>query len=388
VSELETQFAAWLATLEPAKQSAALSRARLSAINATPQEAFEPPIRTLGQYLLDSIEVPPVLVEPFIVVRGGITCTIGRAGKGKTVMNLNRIFKWAAGEPLFKDFTDKDGVPLLTPTNPDGLKILVIENEGAGGLFHRQVGIMLHAEGYLNDAQRDRVKENVLIWGDGGYSNLKLDDPVRIKQVKDGCDKWQPDIVFVEPFRGLWTGEENSATDMAVVVDALSDIASEHGCGIMLAHHERKSGAGEDGEKMSAGRGSTVLEGAVSVMENFESAKKGDYRELSWSKSRHGPTPHPARMEWDAEAWWYKHVPTSLLDETILTALSENSDEPMTLTDLMEATNEKRDTLRKHAEGLVKTNRLRRLPSVSDGRGSTGARYRLVQLESTGGISL
>jgi hypothetical protein len=385
MSDVFDQFVEHLASLEPAKQSAALSRARQMALNITPDEAFEPPIRTLAQYLADPIEVPPILVEPSIIVRGGITCTIGRAGKGKTVMNLNRIMKWCCGRPMFDDWLDGDGETLLRPTKPEGLKILVIENEGAGGLFHKQVGIMLNAEGYLTDDDRRLVEQNMLIWGDGGYSNLKLDDPVRIQQVKDGCEKWEPDIVFVEPFRGLWTGEENSATDMAVVVDALSDIAADHSCGIQLSHHERKSGAGEDGEKMSAGRGSTVLEGAVSVMENFESAKGGEFRELSWSKSRHAKVPNPVRMEWDADAWWYKHVPTAAIDEAIMSALADNAGEPMTVVDLAEATDEGKDNLRKHANALVKENRLRKLPSISDGRGSTGARYMLASGDNDGG---
>jgi hypothetical protein len=236
-----------------------LARFKLTAMNSAPEEAFEAPIRTLGQYLSDPIEIPPVLVEPFIVVRGGITCTIGRAGKGKTVMNMNRMMRWCAGLPMFDDWKSPAGDHQLVPTEETPLKILVIENEGAGGLFHRQLGIMLNAEGRFTDAQRELVKENMLIWGDGGYSDLKLDDPKRIQQVKDGCEKWEPDIVFIEPFRGLWTGEENSATDMAKVADALSEIAAAANCGIQLSHHERKSGVGEDGEKMSAGRGSSRL---------------------------------------------------------------------------------------------------------------------------------
>lgn len=380
-------FTNHLATLGPEQQKALIARARLQALNNTPAEAFEPPIRTLGQYLADPIEVPPELVAPYMVVVGGITVTIGRAGKGKTVMNLNRIFKWSCGRPLFDDWKDRDGEHYLKPMKP--LRTLVIENEGAGGLFHRQVGIMLNAEGYLTDEQRELVKENVLIWGDGGYSNLKLDDPVRIKQVKDGCEKWKPDIVFVEPFRGLWTGEENSSTDMAVVVDALSEIANEHQVGIMLAHHEKKGGDVEDA--MSKARGSTVLEGVVAVMDNFEAVAGGEYRELSVSKSRHGAAPPPVRMLWDAEAWWYRHVPTSQVDDSIITALQDNADNPMSVKDFMVATEEKEGALRKRLEAMCKDNRLKKIPSRSDGTGSTGVHYRLPSGEATvgaGGLNL
>ena len=387
-SALDKAAAELGAITEPAARERWLAQLKLLAMEAAPEEAFEPPIRTLGQYLEDPIEVPPVLVHPFIVVRGGITCTIGRAGKGKTVMNINRIFRWAAGLPMFDTWMDAEKQHYLRVDEP--LKILVIENEGAGGLFHRQLGIMLHAQNRFTDEERALVKENVLIWGDGGYAGLKLDDPVRLQQVKDGCEKYKPDIVFIEPFRGLWSGEENSATDMAIVADALSDIASEFQCGIMLSHHERKSGTGDDGEKMSAGRGSTVLEGVVTVMENFEAVKGGEYRELMWSKNRHGGTPNPVRMEWDAEAWWYNHMPEDSILESIIMALRMNADEPMSVHDLHEATDESKDRLRRAANQAAKDGKLKKMPSVSDGRGSTGARYRLPTSEhqETGGLAL
>lgn len=382
-------FVQKLAGLDEDKRAALIQRALAKAADATPEDFFEPPIRTLGQYLSDPIEVPPTLVEPYIVVRGGMTCTIGRAGKGKTVMNLNRMLKWSAGRPMFNGWKDHDGNTLLDPVEPR--KILIIENEGAGGLFHRQVGIMLNAEGYLTSEERDLAQENVLVWGDGGYSGLKLDDPQKLEMVRRGCDKWKPDIVFVEPFRGLWNGEENSATDMAVVVDALVEIAADFQCGVVLAHHERKSGVGDDGEKMSAGRGSTVLEGAVSVMENFESAKGGEQRELSWSKSRHGKAPNPVRMEWEPDAWWYNWIPTSNQEEGIIEALRGNADEPMSLKDLSDELDEPVTKLRPIAAGMAKEGRLKKLPNRSDGSGSTGVRYRLPSDDSSegfGGLSV
>jgi hypothetical protein len=383
-----TAFARLLAN-EPddTKRSQLLAKAKLLAMQEAPEEAFEPPIRTLGQYLSDPIEVPPGLVTPYIVVRGGMTCTIGRAGKGKTVMNLNRLLRWSAGKPMFEGWHDSNGDPNLAPERP--LRILVIENEGAGGLFHRQIGLMLHAQGYMSDKDRELAKENMLIWGEGGYSNLKLDDPAKLDVVRRGCEKWKPDIVFVEPFRGLWHGEENSATDMAKVIDALMEIGADYNAGIMLAHHERKGGVGEDGEKMSAGRGSTVLEGAVTVMENFESIKGGEQRELTWSKSRHAVAPNPVRMEWDAEAWWYKWVPASDLEEAIISALRNNADEPMNVRELCEELNEKPGKLRPVLGRLCDDSRIKKLPSVSTQDGSTGNRYRLPSDDGDfGGLSI
>jgi hypothetical protein len=369
-------FAKLLASTEDADDRRRLIvQAQNIAVNQVPDELLDPDqIRTLGKYLTDPVEVPPVLVEPFIVVRGGLTVTIGRAGKGKTVMNLNRIMRWCAGLPMFDGWTDPDGNPMLAPSGP--LKILVVENEGAGGLFHRQLGIMLHSH-FLSDEQRDTVKQNFLVWGDGGYSGLKLDDPVKVATVRAGIEKHEPDIVFVEPFRGLWNGEENSSTDMTKVVDELVQIGSDYKCGVMLAHHERKSGVGEDGEKMSAGRGSTVLEGVVAVMENFEGVKGGDFRELSWSKSRHAQAPPAVRMQWVPDQWWYEWVPMDSIGDTVVAALGNNADEPMSVKELREATDETEGRLRKALDVLVKDGRIKMMPAVPTANGSTGKRYRL-----------
>lgn len=376
-------LAAHLATLGDADEvNKFLRQARMLAAANADAEAFEPPIRTLGDYLAAEIEVPPVLIHPFMCVRGGLNVTVGRAGKGKTVMNLNRMLRWSAGLPMFDGWVDFEGNALLAPDAP--LKILIVENEGAAGMFHRQVGMMLHAEAYLPKESREAVKENTLIWGEGGYSHLKLDDPAKLDGLRRGCEKWKPDIVFIEPFRSLWSGEENSSTEMNVVVDALVGIATDYNCGVWAAHHEKKGGAGED-DKMSAARGSTVLEGIVTLMENFESTKGGDLRELMWSKSRYEVPPPPVRMEWDHEAKWYKHVPAEAIEDEIMAALAENNDEPMSVSDLAEALDETKTKIRDVCKKMKKDDKIKALPSQATQNGSTGARYRLPSGDTTGG---
>jgi hypothetical protein len=371
------QFAALLAA-EPndAKRAQIIQRAKMLAMNTAKVEVFEPPIMSLGEYLDTPIEIPPALVGPTIVVRGELTATLGRAGYGKTTMNLNRILRWAAGRPLFDTFINGEGDAYLAPDHP--LRILIIENEGSAGMFHHKMGIMVNNCGdILNDEDRNLIRENVLVWGDGGYSGLKLDDPTMLGKVRAGCEKFEPEIVFIEPFRSLWKGEENSSTDMANMVDNLVALATDYGAGVILSHHERKSGAGDDGELMSAGRGSTVLEGVVALMENFQKAKGGDFRELTWSKARYLTPPPPTRMKYDPVSCWYSHVPLDEIENSVLTVLRENSEEPMTATMLSEELSETKTKLYPVLTELAKDGRIRKLPSVSNGEGSTGPRYRL-----------
>jgi hypothetical protein len=363
-----------------------LAQVKARAVQVAPEEAFLPDVTRLREYLEKPIPIPPSLVWPTIVVRGEITTTLGRAGKGKTTMNLNRIFAWASGRALFPGWADKDGQEYLKPEKP--LRTLIAENEGNAGMFHQKVGLLIH-HGDLTEEEREMALDNLFVHGDGGYSGLKLDDDKGVDTLRRAIDSCQPDIVFIEPFRSLWRGEENSSTDMAKVVDNMVGLATEFQCGIILSHHERKSGAQDGEDKMSAGRGSTVLEGVVAVMENFES-KGDDQREMTWSKSRYLPPPAPVRMEWDRETGWYKWVPQSVLEDTIITLLRDSADEPMTVSDMAEATAETKVKLGKVLAKLLDDKKVKRMPSISDQNGSTGYRYRLPTSdnEDIGGLSL
>lgn len=377
-------YAKHLAQFDEAGVARELSRVKLLALQDVPDESFEPPVTSLGEYLDTPIPIPPSLVWPTIVVRGEITATLGRAGKGKTTMNLNRILRWGCGRPLYDSFRDKEGKPYLAPTDP--IKSLIIENEGSAGMFHHKMGVMLNNCGdLLTDEDRALIRENVMVWGDGGYSGLKLDNDGDLGKVRAACEKHSPDLLFIEPFRGLWKGEENSSTDMATVIDNILGMATDFNCGVILSHHERKSGAGEDGELMSAGRGSTVLEGAVAVMENFQSAKGGDFRELTWSKARYLQPPPPVRLEYSFETGWYRHVPEDELEAAILLTLEENSEEPMTKAMLAEALGEKPERVNKSLTKMHKEERLVRMASTFDQSGSTGYRYRIKTQDNTGG---
>lgn len=372
---------------DEAARARLLASVKLKAVKQAPKEAFEADVRSLRDYLASPIEIPPSLVWPTIAVRGEITTTLGRAGKGKTTMNLNRIFAWAAGRSLFPGWTDKDGSEYLKPEKP--LRTLIAENEGNAGMFHQKMGLMLY-QGPLDEDEQEMALDNLFVHGDGGYSGLKLDNQEGVDKLRASIEKCEPDIVFIEPFRSLWRGEENSATDMNAVVDNIVGMATDYQCAVILSHHERKSGVGEDGEKMSAGRGSTVLEGVVAVMENFESVKDGEFREMTWSKARYLPPPTPVRMEWNRDTGWYDWVPQNAIDDAVIAELRLADDEPMSLKDLSAELGETQAKLRPVVKRLEEAKRIKRMASVSSQNGSTGYRYRLPSddADDHGGLGL
>ena len=92
-------------------------------------------------------------------------------------------------------------------------------------------------------------------------------------------------------------------------------------------------------------------------------------------------------MEWDPDAWWYKHVPEDDVADAIFDALNE-TDEAMSVSDLCEITGEKPTKVRGVANDLVKAGRLKSMSSTSNGKGSTGLRYRMPFNDNAGGLSV
>lgn len=309
-------------------------------------------VSTLGEYLDNEIELPPMLVEPGLVARGALSTMTSRAGKGKTAVSLNMLVRWSMGKPLFDELTD-----VLAPVGP--LRVLVIENEGAPGHFQKILKLILHKNGFSTEEQ-EMARENMHIWGDGGWSGLKLDHDDNVELISQAAARTKADILFIEPFRGLWSGDENSSTDMAVVLDAMSQIASENQCGVMLTHHETKSGGGE--EAMDAARGSTAFEGHAAVMSRWSQVRGGRQSEISWVKWRYDEKPAPVRMEFERDTWSYRLVEESELERDILKLMSQFPGDYFTLAEVreeLELLTKEDQSLRRALNALTEQNRLR-----------------------------
>ena len=366
-----------LSKLPAAEREERLQAIQRLAVLQAPADELEvpPPVRPMGEYLATEIEKPPELVHPFQVARGAMTALIARAGKGKTTMTLNRALRWSVGRPMF------EGLPeVMAPVQP--LRILIIENEGAPGFFHEKLQQMFDNQEFT-DEEREMAAANMLIWGEGGWPRVKLfrNDRTRgddFDLVRRGIEIHEPDVLIMEPFRTLWDGEENSATEMTEVTDRIARLASDYKIGVLLTHHERKGGTGEDGEQMSAGRGSTVLEGEAAVMERWRQVKE-DQSELSWVKSRFSKPAAPVRMEFVWSRWTYDFVPEEAGKREIKALLLRSAGASLGIREMAEELSESQSRVRRLLSEMMEDpdENLKESPSrpASDG-GTTGKRYR------------
>jgi hypothetical protein len=360
-----------LAGIPAAAREAHLTRLKKAAVlAANPENAIEkPPVRTVAEYLAADLGMPPMLVGPGQIARGAVTALISRGGKGKTTMTLNRIARWSVGKPMFGDLPD-----VMAPV--DGpIRSLVIENEGSPGFFQDRLRLLLDSQDFTDD-EREMAGQNILIWGDGGWPRIKLDDPDTVDLVRRGIEEHHPDLVMLDTFRSLHRGAENSSDEMQQILDTVTTLAAEYGAGVLLIHHENKTPL--EGDQMSAARGSTVLEDDVAVMERY-SPVRGVQSEIKWVKTRFMKPAAPVRMEFDFDTWTYRYVPEAEGRREILDILARNAGHPLAVRDIAEELGESVEHTRRLLRDLEEDDDtdVKRLPSVASGDGSSGQRYQL-----------
>lgn len=293
------------------------------------EELIEPPpVRPLREYLTMELTQAAALDTSRLLVRGELLVTVGKSGKGKTTLNLMRLLRWGAGLPLFDEEPD-----VLAPVDGQPLRSIIIENEGAAGMFQERMRRMI---GNLPDAVQATVVDHVYVYGTGGYSGLKVDNDEHYDKIKRAVEAVEPDVVFIEPFRSIYKGDENSNTEVAIVIDRLIELATEYDLAIVLAHHEKKNTT-EALDPLDYARGASALDGATATFENFRAVSGVDRRELSWSKARHAwqGAPDPMLLEYDKGTDWYHYVAEHELERRVLGYL-QRADDMVTVPELEE----------------------------------------------------
>lgn len=362
------KIAAWLRNFDAEEQDRLLKQAKLKAVNDTPtDDLLKAPISTLGEYLDTEIETPPEIVKPGIIVRGEVHVLAARAGKGKTTFLMNLLMRLSAGKPLFDDLPD-----LFVPGFEGGVKSLVIENEGSAGYFQDRCRELLENGGYSDD-EKELALTNLLVWGDGSYSGMKIDEAAKLETLRRGMKQHRPDLVFLDPFASIWTGEENSNSEMRDALDKLMQLCKDFECAVFLNHHENKNKDNIDG--MDALRGGTAFEGLVATAMRWQHIKGGDQSELSFSKMRYKGKkgePAPIRMRFDFETWTYEHVGESVLDRQILKMLGESPTSYLTVADIAEDLDESARKIRGRLKSMLADKRVSRIMERGEHR------YRII----------
>lgn len=202
----------------------------------------------LSREAMSELEPPEWLVEGFIT-KVGLSTVYGDPGIGKTFLALSLGLSVAYGKPWFGHEVQMGPVAYIAA-------------EGAHGLEPR-----IEAWEYHNQVNWRKDLPSVTQWGTLPVA-AQLLDPEEQARALDSILNWfesTPVLIVIDTLaRSMVGGEENSARDVGLFVQAAEVLKRETQANILMIHHAGKSGDV---------RGSTALTGATDTMIKMEAGK-------------------------------------------------------------------------------------------------------------------
>lgn len=233
----------------------------------TPEQAYNVP--KLLHTLDDLANLPPIefLVDDILPARS-LSVVFGPSGTYKSFLVLDWALSIASGRSWAGHEVEKGHV-------------VYVAAEGASGILKRARAWLEANPGY-DPSDRFRAVPRA----------VKLSDPDSVMELRAALHEElteSPSLIIVDTFARSFTGDENSSTDVGVVIDAIDAIRHEHGATVLLVHH---SGRQEGHE-----RGSTALEGAMDARYEMSASQDTLQASLKCRKMKDREEPRPVHLK-------------------------------------------------------------------------------------------
>lgn len=184
-----------------------------------------------------------------------------------------------------------------------------------------------------------------------------LEDQASRERIERELEAVRPELLILDPLAAMTTGDENSATEMGVVVRTLRGWRDTYGCAILTVHHANKTkqeGAGRAGLKM---RGSTALYGSSEATISIERPNDDEPRIHVRSEVKDGESPRPYVCEFDPASSTLRvssdTIHHMVTDDAIVAVVAAAKAEGIDQGSLAEALEISSRTVRDRVRGLV-----------------------------------
>lgn len=288
-----------------------------------------------GQWLVDRL-----------VPQNSITSIIGEPTAGKSFIGLQLAYAVASGQPLFGEFTTRQG------------NVLIISKEDNAWLTGRRAAKL----GYSADlpiyytTHQDWVFSSSMI-------DPALDEIIRTKHIQ---------LIIIDSFRRVFAGDENSSGEVSIIHRSFKRITDQN-LAVIFIHHQGKASYQNS---VFQGRGSSDITAMVDYQ--YDLHKKDNEIRIVQSKARYTEqldpfiVSFPSFNEGDCEftfVRWDRTPPTtneptvSKQAEDSVIAILQNSAEPIYQGQLLQQINDtgihtSHGTLSKVLEVLVAQGRI------------------------------
>ncbi len=167
-----------------------------------------------------------------MVARGTLTMLAGREKQGKSLVALAVAATVANGGGRLAEVPAQAG------------RVLIVDAENGEREIHRRLkSLGLRSPGRLEVFEA---------------RGLNLVD--HLDELDDVLDRYRPDLVVLDSWRSLWSGDENDAGAVAAVLDPLRNVLRNREAGSVLIHHKGKGPGGYRGSTAAGASVENVLE--------------------------------------------------------------------------------------------------------------------------------
>ena len=198
-------------------------------------------IYSAEQYLdLDFEAVEPLVGDGhggIILDRDGKMIIAGPPGVGKSNLGLDLTRALVSGKRWLGRF----------PIPKQGCRVLYVDLEMGGRSLQRRLKKLQIQGAALSSLHIFR------------FPYLRMETNAGYNGLRDVLARCKPDVVIIDPFRGVHGLDENNSNEMAAILSQFNQLMADFGCAFVLVHHSRKGEKGRAEHSQDALRGSTAL---------------------------------------------------------------------------------------------------------------------------------
>lgn len=252
---------------------------------------FDINIHSLKYMINDTTKAPPQIISKGILPQNSILLLHGSPKAGKSILACNLALSLSAGINWFDFEIEKP------------YKTLMIQAEVYYYELRKRLKTMLRDNEYI------KAENNLSLTDSKGFDILST---LGISFIHDSIKKHSPEILIIDPLKDYHLKDENSNTDMAIVMNRLREIVNAFNISIILVHHSKKNNDSYGGGNI---RGASNIFGSVDSVIELKT-KKDRSRKLNF-ELRYGSELEEMNLDLN---------PMSLFFESIVdNSISDNS---------------------------------------------------------------
>jgi transposase len=213
---------------------------------------------------MSAIDIKAPLVEG-VISRGELVMFFAPSGIGKSSFTQSLCVYASIGKPVFDLYEV-----------PQPVKCLYLNLE----MTDAEVGVRFESMFEALGASAENFEVDSLL----DFDITRQEDRQRLlatAQIK------KPDIVVLDPLEAMHHKDENSATEMALVIKPLRELAHMFNCGIVIVHHTGAARYDNRGRLLPKRiRGSSVIEDKMDNVIEIIETDDADTKRLHFTKTR------------------------------------------------------------------------------------------------------